>query len=174
MNITKICLSCLIFFAQSCLAKNETKYYEPKIERLNGTLILLTFPGKPNYTSIKDGDAAETCPYLILDKPIDVVMKPVIAANSKIGYEPENNIRLVQLIVMNKPDRKIMKNGIKISVNGALFGASTGHHHAKVLFEAHKCTLTKMNKSSSHVKLNKNIVHSLFPGEFEQILYAWN
>jgi len=44
MNLNKILLLCFVFFAHLCLAKNETKYYEPKIEQLSGTVVLLTFP----------------------------------------------------------------------------------------------------------------------------------
>ncbi len=169
MNIIKHLLFSSVFLAPLCLAQNKIKHYDPMVEQLNGTVAILIFPGKPNYTSIKNGDAIERCPYLLLDKPIDVTMKTKNTSKSQESYEPEKNIRLVQLVVTNHTDWKFMRNGNKITVYGTLFGAFTGHHHAKVLIEVQKCSLADIKISNSKVKLKKNIAHSLYPGEFDKM-----
>ena len=50
--------------AQGCLS------YETDGVKLTGTISKKTFPGPPNYESIKKGDTPETYRVLQLDKPI--------------------------------------------------------------------------------------------------------
>jgi hypothetical protein len=44
--------------------------YEPKIVRLSGVLVRETYPGRPNYESIKKGDETETIWVLRLKQPM--------------------------------------------------------------------------------------------------------
>src|SRR5215831_8689740 len=66
--------------------------YEPTVVKLTGTIISRTFPGPPNYESIKDGDGPET--YWLL-----VLRRPVCVDQGKPGEfnEAKKGIRRIQL-----------------------------------------------------------------------------
>jgi hypothetical protein len=104
--------------------------YEPAQVTLHGILVRRTFPGPPNYESVRKGDSAETYWFVKLDMPICV---------SQDRSEPDLNpaqkdIRRVQLVI--EPDAyKKYKTLLdkKVVVTGTLFGAHTGHHHTPVL-----------------------------------------
>ena len=44
--------------------------YEPEPVQMTGTLVRLTFPGRPNYESIEEGDEPETGFYLELSRGV--------------------------------------------------------------------------------------------------------
>ena len=72
--------------------------YEPTVVKIEGTLISKTFPGPPNYTSVKKGDRPETYWLIRVRQPICVDQDP---REPDLG-EAHQNVRLVQLVV--KPD----------------------------------------------------------------------
>lgn len=154
-------LNILLLIALFCLtpsyllAKNKIVYFEPKTVELDGIIRILTFPGQPNYENIKNGDADETGPYLILKNPVDVNL----ALNGKTGNnEPTKNIKLIQLIVQNDSDLKKLKklnDGYKAHIVGTLFSAQTGHHHARVLLRVNKINIFSMH--SMQKVLNKKL-----------------
>jgi hypothetical protein len=125
------------------MAKNQTVYFEPAVSTLSGTIIILTFPGQPNYQSIKDGDAEETGAYLVLDKPVDVRL---VSKNQVGNDEPENNIKIIQLAVQNDEDWKKLENGNHVKISGDLFHAIWGHHHTLVLLNAKKIKVISKEK----------------------------
>lgn len=144
-------LSLIIFYLMSLsvLAKNQLVFFEPKSVVLNGVIKNLTFPGPPNYESIKNGDADETGPYLILDKPIDIKL----ISGFQIGNdEPEKNVKLIQLVVHNGHDWKKMKEDNYVHITGTLFHALTGHHHARILLWINKIDVLSKHKVNN--KLN--------------------
>jgi len=104
--------------------------YDPSVVRLTGTLIRKTFPGPPNFESIRGGDEPETYWLLNLPKPICVNQD-----NTEPDLNPmQENVRRVQLVL----DPSVYKQygnlvGKRITVTGTLFGAHTGHHHTPVL-----------------------------------------
>jgi len=137
----------LFFIPPISLAKNQTVYFEPKISELSGRIAILTVPGPPNYLSIRKGDKKEIGAYLILDKPIDVKL----SSNVQIGNdEPESNISIIQLVLQNDEDWKMMENGNHVYINGTLFHAVWARHHTSVLLDAKKI------KIISKGKMNKN------------------
>lgn len=153
MKIFKVLiLSCISLITLVCYAHNDIKYYGPEYEKLTGTVKYLTFPGRPNYTSIKEGDEAEKQPYLILDTTIDVKTR---SSEKKAipNYEDVDNIRLVQLIITHFEDYKVIKEGRRITVKGDISGAIFGHHHAKVLIAVQKLTVA----SNQNLKPTKNL-----------------
>jgi hypothetical protein len=80
----------LLSFATPTFGENRTVTYEPAVIELAGRLDLQTFPGPPNYESIRKGDEAERNLYLKLDNSIDVLPKgshPIID-----NPEPERNV----------------------------------------------------------------------------------
>jgi hypothetical protein len=126
----------LLLVSFNVFAKNTQVKREPEIVKLSGKLELQTFPGRPNYESIKNGDEVERHFYLSLDSPIDVLKDP----NDR-DDEPVYNVKILQLVISNDNDwkllRKIGVNG-KTTIQGTLFKRFTGHHHSRVLFEVQK------------------------------------
>jgi len=80
--------------------------YEPAVVTLEGTLVRRTFPGPPNYESIRKGDRPETAWILELGAPVCVYPD---------SAEPD--------ILWGK----------EVIVMGTLYGVHTGHHHTPVL-----------------------------------------
>ena len=113
--------------------KNEA-YYEPEVVRLKGKLSFETFPGPPEYASIKDGDKPESFWILNLDPPITISAK---GGNDKDGTYPlEASVRRLQLIFdYDKvfPKNFDLKKDKIVRVTGSLFHSSTIHHRTDVL-----------------------------------------
>lgn len=152
MRFIRLLILLPIIFSLSSLsiAKNQRVYFEPTVVKLEGTIRTLKFPGPPNYESIKNGDADETGPYLILDNPIDIKLVPKIQV---IGNdELENNVKFIQLVVRNSNDWKNVKDGNYVHVTGTLFHALTGHHHARILL-----LIKKIKVFSTQKKINKKL-----------------
>jgi len=103
--------------------------YEPEVVELNGTIHRQTFPGRPNYESIKEGDEPET--YWILKSKKAICVR---ADSSDDGNESEANVTRIQL-VLDQRQYVIYKSmlGKKVTVKGTLFHSISGHHHTKVL-----------------------------------------
>jgi hypothetical protein len=100
--------------------------YEPSPVSLVGTIVRRTYPGRPNYESIKKGDEPERIWVIQLVKAICV--------SAKDENEAESNQSQVQL-VLNEAQYKEYRNfvGKKVTVSGTLFHGHTGHHHKKLL-----------------------------------------
>jgi hypothetical protein len=95
---------------------------------LSGVLERRTYPGRPNFESIDAGDEPETGFYLVLPK----------AACFDAGSDPDaanvSDVRLVQLNL--KPEQYDQLRpylGKSISIQGAVYEAMSGHHHAPVV-----------------------------------------
>jgi hypothetical protein len=107
---------------QECLA------YEPEAVQLIGKIHKQTFPGPPNYESIRKGDKPET--YWVLHLPDTVCTQP------SADNEGEDNVTDLQLTLTPKQYalyRKFL--GHRVNVKGKLSHAITGHHHTPVLME---------------------------------------
>ncbi len=112
--------------------KQQQFFYEPEVVTLLGKLSLETFPGRPNYEDVRQGDETETCWILNLEGPISVSAKtPQDDFN-----EVETGVHWLQLvmdyktIVPKKTGFKVNKN---VKVTGTLYHAFSGHHHTRVL-----------------------------------------
>ncbi len=122
-------VSCVICVAQAktgatCLS------YEPSVVKLEGTLVRKTFPGPPNYASVRKGDRPETYWLLNLGRPVCVDPDP---RNADLNG-PQENVSVVQLVVDPKVYRTHARLiGKRVIATGTLFGAITGHHHTPVL-----------------------------------------
>lgn len=154
INLLRLCV-CVAFslVALACNAENKVKYYEPALSELKGTIKMLTFPGRPNYEDIKNGDEPEKCPYLILDHTVDVVPKLSTPPDSRQPFDGERNICLVQLAVGNDADWKLMKDGMRVMVKGELFDALSGHHRTRVLLLVREAKHVKMASNTNHKKI---------------------
>lgn len=124
--------------------KNNIVHYEPDVVELSGTLERQTFPGPPNYESIKDGDVMERHWYLRLSSPVDVVATD---PHSAINSESENNVNIMQLVLgYEDPLWKILKNvriGTSATITGTLYHRHTGHHHSRVLLNVDEMRIEK-------------------------------
>lgn len=139
----------ILFFISFSSNANEVVYFDPNSVTLNGTIITLTFPGPPNYESIKKGDKAETGPYLILSNPIDIELPNSKSSKRDEIDEPQKNVKLLQLIVINQGDWKNIKEGNNVSVTGTLSSALTAHHHARALLMVNKINVISKQKISN-------------------------
>ncbi len=71
-------------------------HFDPSVVELTGTLEIQTFPGAPNYESIKNGDEIEQGWYLRLKEPIDVVANNPA---TDLGWKTERNVNVLQMAV---------------------------------------------------------------------------
>jgi hypothetical protein len=136
----------LILFTRQSLAENKVLAYAPTVVELTGELDLQTFPGPPNFESIKNGDDVERHFYLKLDKPFDV--SPTKATEGVENAEDEKNIGIVQLAISEEDDKlwnKFRKagRGALVRIKGTLFHRFTGHHHSRVLLAVTEINLLK-------------------------------
>jgi hypothetical protein len=108
--------------------------YEPDTVKVVGVIERDTFPGRPNYESIKDGDESEIYWILKLSKSVCVIGKP----NDDLN-ESENNITEMQLVLTEEQYdvyRKLI--GKKVVVSGTLFHSISAHHKTTVLISVVK------------------------------------
>jgi hypothetical protein len=123
-------------------AANLQIHYEPSVVELTGRLKRETFPGAPNYESIKNGDKIETHYYLTLDQKIDVI-KNANDKSTNINDESVMDVSVLQLVIGNDSDWATLKKagvGSRVKIKGTIFKRHTGHHHSRVLFEVRNIT----------------------------------
>jgi hypothetical protein len=107
----------------------ECLQYEPASNNLCGKIVRLTYPGPPNYESVKAGDLPETYWYLFLDNAVCVAQAPADDVNVS-----EKSIREIQLVLSDKQYQEYKSLiGKRACVVGSLFHAISGHHHRAVL-----------------------------------------
>ncbi|MDK2125417.1 DUF4431 domain-containing protein [Parachitinimonas caeni] len=125
--------SYLLFYAlvlTSC-ANAECLKYEPEVVTLSGKLVRKTFPGLPNFESIRNGDDPETGFYLVVRNPICTV-----GDQSEPGSTPMTGVSLVQLLLRQKEYQELRPLlGKSVKIKGTLFSAHTAHHHAPILLK---------------------------------------
>jgi hypothetical protein len=129
-----MCLTilCVIFGPSfACAQAAPCLRYEPDTVAVTGTLARKTFPGRPNYESIADGDEPETGFYLELATPICTVASPDSTRDNNGALR---GVRLVQLVLDSAGYARLRPSlGRQLTVRGTLFAAITGHHHAPLL-----------------------------------------
>jgi hypothetical protein len=104
--------------------------FEPAVETIVGTLVRRTFPGPPNYQSIRDGDAPETGWYVRLTTPLCFSGTPGDEVNGK----DVAGVTLVQLVFTHDEYRtRAALVARRVTATGTFFTAQTGHHHTPVL-----------------------------------------
>ena len=107
-------------------AQRKEFHYDLQKVALTGTVVLRTFYGPPNYGEDPKTDTKESQWILILDAPIDVI--------GDKENETERGVRQITLVVLDfKANPVEPSRGKRVTVEGTLFHANTGHHHTKVL-----------------------------------------
>jgi len=153
-NFLGILMFCLLTGNSSAFAAPPCLAYEPSPVQLTGHIRQETFPGPPNYTSIKDGDDPEVSWILQLAEPLCVQ-----AAPSDDMCESVSNETRVQLVLQAEHYRQFRRLlGRRVSVQGTLFCAHTGHHHTKVLITVQSM---KQHEQSGQVSPGRSGIHKL-------------
>jgi hypothetical protein len=122
----------LLMLSSNLFAANPIYHFEPEKVQLAGVIEQQTFPGRPGYESIQNGDELERGWYLRLLTPIDV---EATNNDTDSNSETERNVKILQLTwTSNNMDSLVRKSvGKRVLFKGHLFHASTGHHHSRVL-----------------------------------------
>lgn len=111
--------------AEACLS------YGPAVVKLTGILISKTYPGPPEYQSIRNGDRPETYWLVALRSPVCVNQDKVDP-----DLDPAHkNISMIQLIIRTQKfyDRHSWLLGKPVAVTGTLIGGTTIHHKTPIL-----------------------------------------
>lgn len=120
----------LLISSASASAQGGCLSYDPAEVSLTGTILRKTFPGPPNYESVRRGDKPETIWILHLENPV------CVTGNTDEINEPEQRVTDLQLVLDGTEYARFKKfTGGKISVRatGKLFHAHTAHHRTSVL-----------------------------------------
>ncbi|MGK5089283.1 DUF4431 domain-containing protein [Bdellovibrionota bacterium FG-2] len=120
-------------------AVHPTYYYGSMPSSLIGVIKTITFPGPPNYESLKRGDRPEAEYVLFLDEPISVLP---LKEDKEYFHDPALNQRKIELVFFSEHSVKVIE-GRKVRVTGTFFSAHTGHHHTDVLLEVEKIEVVK-------------------------------
>jgi hypothetical protein len=120
----------LLFLSQNGEAADCLRY-EPAAARLTGTIIRKTFPGSPNYESVRLGDRSETVWLLVLPKSI-CIDRDKDDPDLNVAQKDVGQLQLVFLdpTLYQKYAGLVGKRAL---ATGTLYGAHTGHHHTPVL-----------------------------------------
>ena len=143
ITLDKPLLTTLHILTQTvCGTETTTEYFGPIKTTLIGTVETQTFPGPPNYESIASGDEIESCWYLKLQHPINVL---IASGQEHLGNDTETyNIKVVQMATgYSEHDKGLIKKKKPVKVTGTLFRRLTGHHHAKILIHVEKIESTE-------------------------------
>lgn len=134
------------FAHASCLS------YGSAIVTLSGTLERMTHPGPPNYEDITKGDAEETGYYLLLSEPVCTVGDSSRTGEGEsFDSYPQEGVTLVQLVIDKSGYEEFRPFlGQKISIQGAIFAAFSGHHHAPLLIQ--KVSIVKKLSANKSLK----------------------
>src|SRR5215471_16803814 len=125
-----ITLVCSVFAAS---AKSQSKQpcldYGPAEVRLTGTIVRKTYPGPPEYESVRKGDAPERYWLLVLSRPI-------CTNEGRPNFDPAyKNVRTLQLVFDSENAYKKYRVllGKQVIATGTLFGGINIHHKTRVL-----------------------------------------
>lgn len=118
--------------------------YEPAVVTLSGTVTSRTYPGPPNYESIRAGDEPET--YWLLALPHPVCVNPGEPGEFN---EAKKNIRRIQLVFNDEEAYKKYRRllGTRIVAMGTLYASFSGHHKTPVLLRVNSLTKAKISRT---------------------------
>ena len=120
----------ILFLFPAAAAAQDCFSYDTDGVQLSGNISKKTFPGPPNYESIKKGDQPETYWVLHLAKPV--------CTTAGGDNDAESNVTDLQLVLTQKQYalyRKYVGGRTRVTITGRLSHAITGHHHTPVMME---------------------------------------
>ena len=115
-------------------------HFEPEMVVLEGIIERQTFPGRPGYDSIKNGDEAEQGWYLRMSEPIDVETSN---GDTDPHSSTERNVKILQMAIDYGTLPRPIPVGKEVRVKGTLFHGQTGHHHSRILMEVKHIEVSK-------------------------------
>jgi hypothetical protein len=122
----------------STMALPESCIIADKPTQLSGIINTETFPGLPNYESIKKGDQPETYWILTTNKPHCGTGEDFLNDGQKITKTNQTRFQLILTEAQYKQWNNLLSK--KVSVEGTMMLAHTGHHHTEMLIEVTKIT----------------------------------
>jgi len=128
MRLTGTILVAVAFVMPLYSNADDCLHYQGLPVTLTGIVSLQTFYGPPNYGENPETDSRETQAILKLEKPICVGANPS-------SYEDEERNQDEVTLVPPKGVNFGIYAGKKVSLQGSLFHAHTGHHHTPVLMQ---------------------------------------
>ena len=132
MKIFLVLISLSVLSPTVVVATTGVAHDAPENVQVFGVIEQQTFPGRPEYHSIKAGDEVERGWYLRLPVAIDVQL----AKNNADGNaEPEVGVRVLQLTWAGKAVEAVIRRSVgqRLKLVGHLFHGFNGHHHTRVL-----------------------------------------
>lgn len=106
-------------------------HYGPDTVSVAGVLERRTYPGRPNYQSIRAGDEPETGFYLLVSAPLCTIPDTTVPDAPAL-----RGVRLVQLVLDSAGYAALRPRlGHRVVLCGTLFATFTGHHYAPLLLE---------------------------------------
>ena len=137
LGIITACFGLFLAWENHCKAIQKEYGSDPFIT-LSGILQLKVFPGPPEYSSIENGDRADSCWVLELDKEsfILALSAPVqseLALDCKDILKWHNASEVFLFPDFNVDESFRSKKGHHISISGYLFHAHTAHHYSPML-----------------------------------------
>jgi hypothetical protein len=141
---------CIFFVWENHCRAFQKEYGSDPFITLSGVLKVKVFPGPPEYSSIKNGDRADVCWVLDLDKEsfIRALSTPV----QELGLDFKDIIKWPNASeIFLFPDQNVnesfrRKNGQHISISGHLFHAHTAHHYSPMLLTVPEYCYTHIAK----------------------------
>jgi hypothetical protein len=141
----------LLQLAVSDSTSRDCYPYEPAVVSLSGKLIRETFPGPPNYHSVKEGDEAETFFLLVLSKRLCTFVD-----GNDFNNRAQKSVEKLELVLLGDASEKYRKYrpylGRNTQSKGKLFSALTGHHYTPVLMIVESCEPTSPSTQSPKSK----------------------
>lgn len=127
VTLKLLSISVAALFCWSADAANCLKY-EPAVVDVAGLLHRATFPGKPNFESVAEGDEPETGFYLTLKQPL------CTQGDGGPDAQAHDAVTEIQLVLTQAQYARLRPElGQQVQLRGQLFSSFTGHHHADVL-----------------------------------------
>jgi hypothetical protein len=136
LGIVSVCFSILLVWESHRIALQK-KYGSDPFVTLSGTLKLKIFPGPPEYFSIENGDRADVCWVLDLDKESFILALSTPVQELELDFKDiikrPNASEIFLFPDYNVDESFRNKNGQHISISGYLFHAHTAHHRTPML-----------------------------------------
>lgn len=138
---------------------------------LTGVIVEKTYPGPPEYHSIKEGDEPSASLIFIPEKPVCAWMDP--APEEFTMNHTEYDVREIQMAFHESYGKAASLIHTKVEVTGELYSQHTIHHGTRVLIFVREITqlspvrvtrdLTRFT-SDVEVNLKGTIIETTFPG----------
>lgn len=135
-----ILIACFAKDASGAGQKRGCLSYEPTVVKLTGRVISHTYPGPPEYESIRKGDEPETYWLLALPRPVCVNRQA-----GRDGDPAQNNVRKIQLVFDTEKAYVTYQHLLwkRVVATGTLYGADNIHHKTRVLLSVHSLARTR-------------------------------